>query len=379
MAAVEFFCGCVNVGVVFESGKIRNSNSNEFISNSSNEYMQFFRDARVLENAEGLKMTVKLDFLCDKRITSDWIIHKCVNCGIFTYATSMKAPLICLLSKQMLPSSEVNALKTSPNYSPVYEVVLPFFVLGNDINDNNGSKASSLSQYHLKELENLTSKRLKAENDLMEERVREFENKQLLQFSRFKSRVNHDKDILRQVIVSFFDNFRNRTNETEEESPMINDELSKISLPKTYKLQPVAQLPANRFKKRNSPVVAQDTIFSMDEDNVEEFDDIEVGNGNDDHNEDSGILEFDSLSDGDPFPPFDRIYATSLPIDMPKRMRSPINHVVDLDDVEDDVLEKVDDPQWMAASIQALAMSVRACDGTEMFGARPRPRLNTMD
>lgn len=256
---------------------------------------------------------------------------------------------------------------------------MPFSVIGNDINDNKETKASTPLQYCLRELELLTNKRLKTENDLIEEKIREFEVKQQEQLHHFRSRAERDKDILRQVVIKFFENFRTRTNGTEEKNLVFNEELPKISLPKTYEAQPVAQLPANRFRKRSPPVAAQDTIFSMDEDNFEEFDEIENGNVNEDHNEDSGILEFDSLSDGDPFTLDATIYATSLPIDMPKKRKPPTNQLPDLDKEFDATLEKVDDPEWMAASIQALAMSVRGCDGTEMFGARPRPRLNTMD
>ncbi|KAG1664714.1 hypothetical protein GQR58_019697 [Nymphon striatum] len=82
-------------------------------------------------------------------------------------------------------------------------------------------------------------------------------------------------------------------------------------------------------------------------------------------------------SQGTGAPP-SHIYASSLPVSMPGFQQCRSRHSSEEDDQENRVQIPVD-ARTMAASIKALAISVKCSDGTEMFGELPGHKMKTSD
>jgi len=198
-----------------------------------------------------------------------------------------------------------------------------------------------------------------------------------------KKRVQQEQLILQRIITSFY---------VADSRALNTSDLMSSPEPSGGSESSPAQKPISPVKKQMVKVIGEGVVFDMEEDGEEELkkhnDEIES-----DMYEDSGAADIDSSSDNDAFLPADKIYASSLPVKVPKIMHyrkypdtprekktvKRAGHGNELDEDSDDSFERYHaQPDNIAASIQAIAMSVRN-DGTEMFGDRPRPRLNTLD
>jgi len=370
--ALDFYCKCLNIRIHVNEGNILNSleNGNSNVTNSD----PFFSNVLLVSAPNGAEIDKKMQCLSYERKLNHWRINSCLNCNMDTHAFSNndddKFDKIFVSNAMEQDLQEASLLQSSKSFSQIYKLLIR-----PPSPDQSLSKLPPLPRdrlhNQLEELKAQTIKCLNAENEFVLERIRKFENEQMSLFNELQIQTQSEQNMLAQVLINHYkEESVGNSQHVNEQSTERNETLNvAISPRKTLHLSPTKSSPVSILN-----VPSDDTIFVMDEEEPEQIE------GTDMAQDDSSEAE-DKVSDDEAFATQSdsfKMYATSLPISMPGVWQAPV-HTQEHDILGGIERGKMDDPKWMAASIQALAMSVRGNDGTEMFGARPRPRLNTLD
>lgn len=288
-------------------------------------------------------ITKRHAFLELRRSVGEWEVHGCRGCQQDVYAASSSGDL--LLSAQLEgDASKVEALRTCADYSPCFRIVLPARPQGASSSAQAGGAEESLAARLA--VQELASHFLQQELEAMEARLRLYQEQQAQALERLRIRTGRDREALCQLLLL-------------PAPPADGAGLASTGASSTRQKPPAG-------RTGREPRQREGEVFRLDgfEEDEAAFPSSEEEDSDDG---DAGVSSSSSSSSNavDEQPPV-RHCAYSLPVDMPGwRLRG-----------EDDRHQQYAvEHERIGADIEALARSV--CDGTEMFGDLPRPRLNS--
>ncbi|XP_077561276.1 proline-rich Akt substrate 40 kDa isoform X2 [Haemaphysalis longicornis] len=296
-------------------------------------------------------ITKRHGFLERRRLVGEWEVHGCRGCQQDVYAASSSGDL--LLSAQLEgDGSRLEALRASADFSPCFHIVLPARPP-----QGPSTQPAAAGQQQAEEglsarlaVQELASRFLQQELEAMEARLRLYQEQQAQALERLRVRTGRDREALCQLLSST--------------TPAASDGTGLASTSSSSGARQKAPGRTGREHRRR-----EDEVFRLDgfEDDEAAFPSSEEEEEEGDSDaEGAGGVSSGSSSSALDEPPVRHI-AYSLPVDMPGwRLRDDDRHQQQQYAVEHDRI---------GADIEALARSV--CDGTEMFGDLPRPRLNS--
>ncbi|CAH1393354.1 unnamed protein product [Nezara viridula] len=327
---MQITCDCLNIII---SSSATDFSSDETSRDCFPNYSFFKEDVALLCLC---LVTVRVPSLVKERVIGDWKVVSCLNCGQACYSTSDNLAFNSVIVKRNLEKeiSQVNALKQSDIYSPVFNVLLY-----DDISlESDFDLKVSLYPAALTWLSEQTSK--------TEERIKIFTEKEYAVLDTMRRRAYRDqiailrkeKDLLKE---------KSRKDSFEE----LSESLKLTSLSESFK-KSTDQLFSDDPSMDSEGVFLLEEYESKDDDkklNESDFEDS-------DNENDSYISRKQGISQ----------LAKSLPIPVPQFMedRRP----------NDPERGSPEVPSDIAASIKALAKSVH---GDAIFGELPRPRFST--
>ncbi|XP_014283481.1 uncharacterized protein [Halyomorpha halys] len=328
---MQITCDCLNI--------IISSSANDFSSDESSRerypnYSFFKEDVALLCLCS---VTVQVPSLVKERVSGDWKIVSCLNCGQACYSTNKKLALNSLIVKINLEkeSSQVNALKQSEIYSPAFKILLYDDL---PLESDYDSDDVSLYPAALTWLSEQTAK--------TEERIKIFAEKEFNILDTMRKRAYRDqiailrkeKDLLKE---------KSRKDSFEE----LTESLKLASLSESLK-KSTDQLFTDDPSMDSEGVFLLEEFESKDDEKKLDESDLEDS----DNENDSYVSRKQGISQ----------LAKSLPIPVPQFMED--RRPNDPDRGSPEV------PSDIAASIKALAKSVH---GDAIFGELPRPRFST--
>lgn len=368
---------------------------------------------------------MEIPFLCQVRPAGEWLITRCVNCGIDTHAVSSNNHVNrVLISKELEGDpAKQDILTHNPHYSQAFKIILNYTNSDDKLNGNNGVPFNDTSMLEYSNcLNRKSAELLKKERASMLERISLYTAEQHAQYAKLQSAIHNEQQFILKRIMDIRMRTIHHPAEQQQTKTASNvakpyEFPAKINEPmKKHSDGEHAALPINdpktdtrrdfppkrndkkkslrTFAHRKHPALGHglslaatglnlsrsldmNAIFSMDE--LESSSDEDFG---EEDLESEDEVEELSQSNSTTSASSHSLYATSLPVAMPGRKRRPIaHHITNHFELESDSESdpfKTTNPEEIAASIQALAQSVHGNDGTEMFGGLPRPRLNTL-
>lgn len=294
-------------------------------------------------------ITKRHGFLELRRSVGEWEVHGCRGCQQDVYATSSSGDL--LLSAQLEgDASKVEALRSSADYSPCFRIVLPARPPqggGGGGGETGGAEEESLAARLA--VQELASHFLQQELEAMEARLRLYQEQQAQALERLRVRTGRDREALCQLLAP----------------PAAADGAGLVSTGASSTRQ--------KRDGRREPRQREGEVFRLDgfEDDEAAFPSSEEEEDSDDGDA-AGVSSSSSGGSAMDDQPVVRHCAHSLPVDMPGwRLRGG----GDDDRRQRQQQQYAVEHERIGADIEALARSV--CDGTEMFGDLPRPRLNS--
>ncbi|XP_025157781.1 uncharacterized protein LOC105189811 [Harpegnathos saltator] len=422
-------CKCLNVSIRFRDNELRPIDIDKFELTELERADDFFREN--LANVLGLEtITKEQSSLVEIKNVGSWIIHRCYNCSMYTHAIHREygAALVLINSNIVLSSEEISKLKSNPDYSPVFRIVIDHYVedLDDYLQQPNKFSVSQLPntvQVALGGLQRQLEEAVQRQTAVIEDKIRAFTAEQYQLLEQFRERAHNEHRLLSKLMCKGEETNRVTNNiETPPTTPdsfkntlttsaanMVDGPRSTVALDDTKVFagsnvkheaaskhsSNSANLPSDSLDPNNirasikalAKIVHGDTIFgdlprprsvSFDTetmftlDGVEDTDtpnivqSSEEESDTDDSGQDEGIHMPKGQRDGH------STLAKSLPVTVPA-FPSMIRHRAQ--DQDDDQLPSDPlDPNNIRASIKALAKSVH---GDTIFGDLPRPRFST--
>lgn len=352
--------------------------------------------------------------LMEIRNVGSWIIHRCNNCSMYTHAVHREygAALVLINNNILLSSEEINKLKSNPDYSPVFRIVINHSLedLDDYLQQPNKFSVSQLPntvQVALDGLQRQLEEAVQHQTMAIEDKIRAFTAEQYQLLEQFRERAHNDHRLLSKIVCKGEET--SRVNNNIETPPTTPDGFKGTLTTSTAKaINPKSNIIFNDTKLSNSPNVKRETItnrhfskstinnessrkkdplynctkesVSFDAEALFPFEGMEntdagsqqllwsseEGSDTDDSNQNEGIHVPRSQWDGH------STLAKSLPVTVP--VFPSIIHRAVQDQDDDQLPTDPLDPHNIRASIKALAKSVH---GDTVFGDLPRPRFST--
>ncbi|XP_064600332.1 uncharacterized protein LOC135466652 [Liolophura sinensis] len=373
-------CDCLNVKI--DVGETDLNSSCPDIP-SGYEDCDFFRSDLMEAKISPSAIHQEHSYLVHKAQVKDWLVHRCVNCGLYTHAVpSLPSRKGVLVSKTLLSDPDAQErLTRSSDYSPLFRVVLrgqdpnmsPSLPVTGDSNSAFHSLQSCIS--HIQQDLNTF---LLQEEAQMEERVRVYQDEQRDIFSELEERVKNDKKKMISIL------FNNMQTSSEESTVSMNGNRPVLRPTKSVPMASSTNSSRHKGPDRRSENAASrprslrpydhspdsEPMFMLDDDDDDDED--TPFSISDEEDTDDSIQMDDARRSSSSSGNLNSVFSTSVPISVPVwKPRSPRR--TDLDDKD----IRAPAPDQMAASMQALARSVHNNDVTNLFGELPRPRLST--
>ncbi|XP_013398197.1 uncharacterized protein LOC106164735 isoform X1 [Lingula anatina] len=391
---VRLTCECLNVNIHSKTPNLVTADvANLGLNETLQKEIKYSELAEVQLDLEGISQ--EHPCLLKKKTVGHWTTYECVNCGLLTHAvnTASRSNRILVNKKLLRDATAIESLMQSPDYSPLYNIVLK------GVNDNQhrftpfglqSSKYESL-QETLTAVQQRLNQYLIQEEAAMEERIRKYQEEQRTQYAKLQSKARRDKNtLISSLLASEAKDLTESLTEAmvDDSSPENSVEASSLTESSSLeqdtrnqnKVSPVQQqdkksqsnYQSHQLLQRttSAPVRLQsnrslDEVFELE--GLDDDEDLPAFDESDDDTDNSMNEDQSDSSDRD-----SGIYSRSIPISVPMAFRTGKFSERE----EEDVYKTAPDPEHMAASIKALALSVHE-DGTEMFGDLPRPRHNT--
>lgn len=404
-------CCCLNVKIhtrslsAYAKEQIESENENEA------ELEDNFFSLQLLEAQLDLE-GVRLEHKCLMKVKNDgdWSIYRCINCDMLTHAvcdTNNPNKILVNMSLKSDPTI-IESLEQSPDFSKLYRIVL------RSQEDNLSVKSLGLypGKYDsvrsaIETIHHQLNKYLQFEKDAVEKRIKDAEEIERQKFADLKSKAHRDRDIIiYSIVASEKQEIDSNSVIMMQESPSTaspfspnslsgddDDGESSSSLMNAYRkeFKNLKHPSSDNQKKKKSMTknsnsrLKQNRVRHTDNgfDNDLVFDLDGIG--------DSGIEQrtsYETDDDADDTDDSDLEWkranlssrmtslSTSAPINMPIWGRLPRENLpTEYEELDD---ETIPNHENIAASMKALARSVQT-DARDLFGERPRPRINTLD
>ncbi|CAN7999088.1 unnamed protein product [Ixodes hexagonus] len=347
----------------------------------------------------------KHPFLSTVRHVGQWSVHSCQGCQQDIYA---EASGRMLLNAGLETGQEtIDALRSLEHYSPCFKIVLP--QPGDNIDDGGrgnvccaGVSGARLQvedprlDANLKVVQEIANRFMRQEMEAMEARIRHFQEQQSRALEQLKARTTVDRDAVCELLTQASRReLKNTLAEALDEevthrftavrSDVLATTQNRGGVTRTVDVNRDAGIAFQKGATRRQGIPgrrpgrsgqSQQLLLSHSVDTSQIF---HLDGFEDDDNsapfppassEEEGDTDDSSMADE--YQPMGQLQcAYSLPVDMPN-WRTPRDPQNDFDEFVGAV-----DHEKIGQDIEALARSV--CDGTEMFGDLPRPRLNAGD
>ncbi|OWF51480.1 uncharacterized protein LOC110449090 [Mizuhopecten yessoensis] len=383
-------CHCLNF-------KLRTSQGINFTCRSDiaglpNEYGQcdfFQKKLDEIEITDG-SLSQEQSYLFHKRQLGDWVLHRCLCCGIDTHAVCTKGRPPKVLVSDMLQTDSlvIERLHQSPDFSQVFGIVMT--TPESDIHSGSMPDSSSRNyeslQSQLNNIQQHLSSYLLQEEAAMEERIRTYEEEERERFQRLQNKVRNDKKKMVSLLLTASESqskdagVGGKRNQGSGDGRKVDRKpVGSSSSAMTVPGHSSKHLNISRTKSNPAPKIHSISEYQENPDSEAMFMLDDAGDGGPEAFYSSEDEDEEEEEDTDSTSERNRtmasmkssIYSSSMPISV------PIWNRTGLDDGVGDKLTP-SDPDQIAASMQALAQSITS-DERYIFGDRPRPRLNTGD
>ncbi|XP_058800691.1 uncharacterized protein LOC131669662 [Phymastichus coffea] len=398
-----FGCKCLNVSIKTKGSELNDVNINDAELNIKEQAEIYFdNNIAMVKDLDTIKK--EHPALVEVKNVDGWAVYRCYNCMTYTHAMHQDygATLVLVNANIITSEKEINNLKTSNSYSPVFRIIID----SNKMQEMESlepqikfsvSHLPSNSRLALAILEQQLEQAIQQQAHLIDSKIREFTRQQYEILDKFKERAHSEHSFLTRLICSE-QNTINGTNYTETLPAAVHS----IQPNKTTSVNDATDTTANLIS-RNSTVSLHSPHKSYNIGHI---------NGNS-QNSDSQIRDASSY-DGEPLfllegmddsPPLMNRHhiqvsdqesdtddsgnevihvprnhrsghptlAKSLPVTVPT-FHSFSQRLAIQDDDDEQISRDPMDPHNIQASIKALAKSVH---GDTVFGDLPRPRFST--
>ncbi|XP_012224788.1 uncharacterized protein PRAS40 [Linepithema humile] len=405
-------CKCLNVSIRSRNAELQRVNIDSIELTDLERTDAFFReDLASIPELETI--TKEQPGLVEIRNVGSWIIHRCYNCSIYTHAVHREfgAALVLINSNIVLSPEEINKLKSNPDYSQVFRIVINHSLedLDDYLQQPNKFSVSQLPntvQVALGGLQRQLEEAVQRQTATIEDKIRAFTAEQYQLLEQFRERAHNEHRLLSKLVCrgeetnrvtsnietppTTPDSFKNTlttsaANPVNPKSNVVSDD-TKVSTGSNIKHETTAKHSSKdstnnkNMKKKNSQYICTKESASFDAEAMFPFEGIEEpdtanpqilwsseeGSDTDDSGQNEGIQMPRSQRDGH------ATLAKSLPVTVPAFPSIVRRAVQDQDD--DQLPSNPLDPHNIRASIKALAKSVH---GDTVFGDLPRPRFST--
>ncbi|KPI91227.1 hypothetical protein RR46_14731 [Papilio xuthus] len=366
-------CVCKCLNVMLESEQIEDNVDIGKLDLSAVEQRDIFFSEKLLSSSiNEIKIHVAQPALVGRQSVGRWTIESCLGCAQTTHAISHDRSIVLVSKSTQTTLERVNNLKKSPNFSPVFNMLVPEVTndveMKENVDTNNVIKQNNSFPPTLQAIGTLSkqlSQTLQSQLEAVEETVRQFRDQKYAEFEAYRERAQRDHKILSSIVSKARRNVENDNWRTD--SSLDNGPPSPLLPPQQRRrlssIKDAKKIPQN-ISKTN-------TQLSHEEDSLDAEDIFDLDGMDSQHNMISDQDDYDSDQGSNdegihitrPRGMAPANIARSLPITVPNFTmdRTPVNEI---DDYEE--------PQDIAASIKALARSVHG-DVFEL----PRPRFST--
>ncbi|XP_073990665.1 proline-rich Akt substrate 40 kDa isoform X2 [Rhodnius prolixus] len=181
---MKLYCRCLNVCIeIF--GEIKGDSS----TNYPGEWL--YEDAA---EVEVIKITSRLANLLKEKLSGQWRVYTCMNCGLFVYASRKESNYPLVVNKNLVSDAgEISNLTLSENYSPAFKIVLR----------QDDSITEDMYEHRLHEI---AANWLREEAQRTEERIKNYTDQQYAELENHRLRALKDDLIINRVITAASDN-----------------------------------------------------------------------------------------------------------------------------------------------------------------------------
>ncbi|XP_015117236.1 uncharacterized protein LOC107041275 [Diachasma alloeum] len=373
-------CKCLNVSI-----KTRGSQLGDFtqeIHDCEKAHPFFQQNLATATELEGISK--EQSGLVECRNVGSWIVNCCLNCSKYTHAVHREhgAALVVINTDLVMSPEEMEKLKTSPNYSSIFRVVIDRGLDDGDLLEAptkySVSQLSSNLQLALTNLQQQLEQVVHRKATETEEKIRDFTAEQHQLLEQFREEAHYEHRLLARIIcdqhkVKATSNVKADAAVTENLTPNFIASPLKLNNSKTPHRSGVmsenqaatkhpAHIHLNGDRKLHVSSYDTEALFPLE--GMDDTSYVEPSHPSEDESDtdgqEEGIHIPRALRGGHP------TLAKSLPVSVP-------NFIVrrTMQDQDDDQLPN---PHNIRASIKALAKSVH---GDTVFGDLPRPRFST--
>ncbi|EZA50753.1 hypothetical protein DMN91_000797 [Ooceraea biroi] len=402
-------CKCLNISIRSRGAELQGVNVE--LTDLERADAFFHEDLASIPELETI--TKEQPGLVEIRNVGSWIVHRCYNCSMYTHAVHREygAALVLINSNIALCSEEINRLKSNPDYSPVFRIIINHNLedLDDYLQQSNKFSVSQLPntvQVTLSELQRQLEEAVQRQTSVIEDKIRAFTTEQYQLLEKFRERTHNEHRLLSKLVYrgeetnrvtnnietppTTPDNYQNAlttsvANTTNLRSNVTSSD-TKTSIGSCSKHETTVRHSSkdsinreNSTRKKNPSACIKESI-SLDAETLFPFEGIEDV----DAGSQSFLWSSEEGSDTDDADQNEEIrmpkgqrdshttLAKSLPVTVPA-FTSIIRRT--MQDQDDDQLPNDPlDPHNIRASIKALAKSVH---GDTVFGDLPRPRFST--
>ncbi|XP_060068316.1 ESF1 homolog [Ylistrum balloti] len=383
-------CHCLNFKLRTNQALVFTSRSD--IAGLTKEHYQYDFFQKKLDEIEitdgGLSQ--EQSYLFHKRQCGDWVLHRCLSCGIDTHAvcTKNRPPKVLVSDMLQTDSLVIERLHQSQDFSQVFGIVMT--TPETDIHSGSMPDSSSRNyeslQSQLNNIQQHLSSYLLQEESAMEERIRTYEEEERERFQQLQNKVRNDKKKMVSLLLTAAKsqsedaNVGGKRNQGSGDGRKLDRKSvgissSAVAVPGSKHLN-ISRTKSSPVPKIHSISEYQENpdsegMFMLDDDGgdgQEPFYSSEDEDEDEDDEEEERSTKTRTVA-----PVKSSIYSSSMPISVPIWNRTGLD-----DGATDSDKLTPSDPDQIAASMQALAQSITN-DERYIFGDRPRPRLNTGD
>lgn len=193
---MKYYCTCLNICVELDS---LDRLPDEPFTLSDDEKRDPFFTLPLLVVRE-LKVKHQQPMLIRSKRIGSWEVYKCTNCSTFSHAIENDSNTR-LMNKTLLqlPDNEVQNIKNSVDYSPVFHIVVADTSLfGGDLSET--SQLSGNFSTNVVELQKQLSDYVDEQNKITDENIRTYVEQQQSALKKLLKRANEDFQILTNVI-----------------------------------------------------------------------------------------------------------------------------------------------------------------------------------
>ncbi|XP_031836535.1 proline-rich Akt substrate 40 kDa [Nomia melanderi] len=410
---MHIVCKCLNVSIKSRGTELQKVNIDDIELTPQEQTDGFFRqNLATISELEGI--TKEQPGLVEIRNVGSWVIHRCYNCSMYTHAVHRDygAALVLINNDIVNSPEEINKLKSNPDYSPIFRIVIAHNTLEELDYPQQPTKFSVSQlpnnvQVALGGLQQQLEEAVQRRSAEIEDKIRAFTAEQYQLLEQFRERAHNEHRILTRLISKGEETNRLTNNiETPPTTPdsftislststnnMVNTPSKVISSETKIVIGPNVKHEGAKYSPNpvvNSTIDKNNGVYILfgnsytdeptsfdaealfplegmeDTNTTDHVQSSEEESDTDDSGQDEGIHMPRGQRSGHP------TLAKSLPVSVPSFPSFVRRTVQDEDD--DQLSRDPHDPHNIRASIKALAKSVH---GDTVFGDLPRPRFST--